>query len=283
MSHRTDIHHRLHSLSDIKGILRAMKNLSFIETRKLMSVVPSQETMEHSIAEIADDFFGFYGARKEAETVSIPPLYVAIGSERGFCGDFNERILRTLETEIGSTGISPLILVGSKLAKKWPKERKLPLGLPGPNVVEELPAVVAGLIERIRDVTKGEFPLLADRVIVVHNREEGQGVRSHVLRPFDAFFARGKKRFSYPPELNLTPDRFAADLAVEYLLTSLYTVFCASLMAEHRQRIKHMESALRRLERECSELVARENSLRQEEITQEIEMILLGAESKGGA
>jgi F-type H+-transporting ATPase subunit gamma len=48
-----------------------------------------------------------------------------------------------------------------------------------------------------------------------------------------------------------------------------------SLLAENQRRMQHMDSATRRLERTSEELVLRRNVLRQEEITEEIEIIML--------
>ena len=48
-------------------------------------------------------------------------------------------------------------------------------------------------------------------------------------------------------------------------------------MAENRRRMQHLEGAIRRLEERTSELALKRNALRQEEITEEIEVILLSA------
>jgi F-type H+-transporting ATPase subunit gamma len=46
-------------------------------------------------------------------------------------------------------------------------------------------------------------------------------------------------------------------------------------MAESRARLAHLESALQRLERDHTDLLRRRNVLRQEEITEEIEVLML--------
>jgi len=48
-----------------------------------------------------------------------------------------------------------------------------------------------------------------------------------------------------------------------------------SLLPENQRRMQHMDSAVRRLDRTSEELVLRRNVLRQEEITEEIEIIVL--------
>ena len=62
-----------------------------------------------------------------------------------------------------------------------------------------------------------------------------------------------------------------------YLLC-LHEIFYSALMTESRERLTHLEGALHRLEKETSELRLKRNILRQEEITEEIELIMLSAE-----
>ncbi|MBL8053844.1 MAG: F0F1 ATP synthase subunit gamma [Nitrospira sp.] len=50
-------------------------------------------------------------------------------------------------------------------------------------------------------------------------------------------------------------------------------------MAENLRRFRHMDQAVQRLEKDMVELVLKRNSLRQEEITEEIEVIMLSAEA----
>jgi F-type H+-transporting ATPase subunit gamma len=85
--------------------------------------------------------------------------------------------------------------------------------------------------------------------------------------------------FPYPPILNLNPLTFAKDLIDQHLFSLLYEVFYSSLMAENLRRFQHMDQAIQRLEKDMAELVLRRNSLRQEEITEEIEVIMLSAEA----
>jgi F-type H+-transporting ATPase subunit gamma len=50
-------------------------------------------------------------------------------------------------------------------------------------------------------------------------------------------------------------------------------------MAENQRRMQHMDAAVRRLELTCADLLRRRNILRQEEITEEIEVIMLSVEA----
>jgi F-type H+-transporting ATPase subunit gamma len=78
-----------------------------------------------------------------------------------------------------------------------------------------------------------------------------------------------------PPLLQLTPHEFLHGFLQHYLFLGLNELFTVSLLAENQYRVQHLEGAVRRLDERLVELSSRVRSLRQEEITEEIEMILL--------
>ena len=51
-----------------------------------------------------------------------------------------------------------------------------------------------------------------------------------------------------------------------------------SLLHEHQRRVQHLEGATQRLEETLAGLARRQSTLRQEEITEELEVIMLGAD-----
>lgn len=128
----------------------------------------------------------------------------------------------------------------------------------------------AGFLPAI-DVTKS-----VSRLGVLHHAEEdGEGVRLSIFAPF-RHPEREAPIFSNPPLLNLPPANFLVEFADHYLLAALYAVLYRSLMVENRRRLQHMDNATHRLEQRMEELRRQRNRLRQEEITNEIEVIMLG-------
>jgi F-type H+-transporting ATPase subunit gamma len=61
----------------------------------------------------------------------------------------------------------------------------------------------------------------------------------------------------------------------------LHEIFYASLMAENQRRMQHLEGAIHRLHEKTDGFARRCRALRQEEITEEIEVILLSVEGTG--
>jgi F-type H+-transporting ATPase subunit gamma len=274
MTRRHEIDTRLHSLEDIGKIMRSMKNLSYMETRKLSRFLDSQRLVVAGIEEAARDFLSHY-----PDLLHPVPhggtLCLAIGAERGFCGSFNETVLGALDRATGPDGAEPplLVAVGDRLSMLLAGHPRLVASIPGATAAEEVPAVLGQLVPVLTRLA-GEQGI--GSLSVVHWDPETDGVLSDpLLPPFRSLLDGARPAYPCPPRLNLAPETFLAILTQQYLLAALHAHLFGSLMAEHRQRVRHLEGALARVDGRVQELRQRRNLLRQEEITEEIELILL--------
>ena len=87
---------RIAALSDIEEIVTAMRSLAFVELRRLVETIAHQhETLAARERAIADLLAHF--PQPWPETVDGGDVLLAVGSERGFCGDFNTRTAAALE------------------------------------------------------------------------------------------------------------------------------------------------------------------------------------------
>lgn len=279
MSRRREFEDHLHALRDISGILRAMKNLALMETQKLTRFLTTQRRVVESIETAAEDFFTSYpqAARELGRGI---PVWLVIGSERGFCGDYNERLLAGVEEHLRrrSQGHPLLMLIGQKLSPKWKHDRRVAGSLRGPTVAEEVPAVLINLMDKLRALQASQKPGVRLEFTIAHQSPASEGDQIHMHEPMKRSGHR-PARFAYPSLLNLDPLAFATDLIDQHLFSLLHEVFYSSLMAENLRRFRHMDQAIQRLEKDMADLVLTRNSLRQEEITEEIEVILLSAEA----
>src|SRR5690349_23908909 len=94
MSKRRDIEEHVRALGEIDSIMGAMKNLALMETMKLSRVQGAQHRVVNDMEAAGQTFLSSHPHL--APEVSGKELYLVIGSERGFCGDFNERLLTAL-------------------------------------------------------------------------------------------------------------------------------------------------------------------------------------------
>ncbi len=103
-------------------------------------------------------------------------------------------------------------------------------------------------------------------------------VMQKLLPPFQHYLHQ-TPRFPHPPILNLSPAAFLIELTEQYLFAALHEMLYTSLMAENHNRVMHLEGAVKHMDDESDELARQSNALRQEEIIEEIEVILLSATS----
>jgi F-type H+-transporting ATPase subunit gamma len=272
VSRRVELEQRLGRLGDITGIMNAMKTMALIETRKYGHCITPQRRHLDGILAAAADFLEFHpefrSPDRNAAPGDGPRLLVALGSERGFCGDFNQKLAAALPMQDGPE--TRWIAVGRRLAGRLESDPRLLDRLEGPNVAEEVPVILDRLIETLHRHADG--PHRWRRLSVVAHDAGGEIVREDLL----PLAVQPARRRGYPPRLHYPPGRMFAELIEHYLSAKLPGLLHASLMAENRRRLEHMETALNRLRTKMDEITRRCNALRQEEITEQIEVILLG-------
>ncbi|MGR8934952.1 MAG: F0F1 ATP synthase subunit gamma [Gammaproteobacteria bacterium] len=281
MSHSRDFLQHIEQLRGIRNIMNSMKNLAFIETRKLERLMHAQRQVVANIETAAADFLGFYPYPRKMPD-KLRQLYILVGSERGFCGDFNEKLLASV-AEIRSQTAAwkrdasvELIGIGRKLCSRLDNPQQTALHLAGADVAEEIPAVLNRLLA---EIGKQQLKPSALNVTVLYHDFEFHQVRAIPLLPPFQHADRPHPSFGHPPQLYLTPVEFLQELIELYLFAVLHEIFYSSLMAENQRRLQHMQGAIQHLDERCETLKRKYNTLRQEEITEEIEVILMTAES----
>lgn len=280
MAGRRDIERRLHALNDIGSILGVMKNLALMETAKLSRVLVAQQEMVANLETTAADFLSFYPHPVSAAAASCKVLLV-VGSQRGFCGDFNDLImaaLKTLDEEKQPTQKPLRIVVGDKLAGRLAGD----VQLAGPHAVEEIGQVIHQVMDAVSNLLSrsddgGRLQLAA----LCHDPENGT-VMHRLLAPFVLQPEQPAPSASFPPLLHLPPAAFYTQLAEQHLLAAILELFHRSLMAESHFRLNHIEGASRRMARRMDELKRKQAVARQEEIIEEIEAILAGVGEPDG-
>jgi len=269
MSRRRELDQRLRKLGEIGAIMRSMKNLALMETRKLARLLDAQEASVRLIETVAADFLRFHPCFAPKPAPGAGALLV-IGAERGFCGDFNEELLGGLKVDD-----APILAVGGKLCAKLDKHPALAGQFDGPAVAEDVPAALNRLLPAIGRLRHGQD---GQGLAVLYHRVGTPGLsRKALLPPFTQAPPHTVAGLQ-APLLNLAPEHFFAELVRHYLFAALHEIFHASLMAENQRRIQHLEGAIQRLEEKTAAFARQSRTLRQEEITEEIEVILLGVE-----
>lgn len=272
MTRRHQLAGKLAGYREVRAILSAMKNIALMELRALAGLLEHQRRAMATVERAAADFLCFHAPPGDAAPAAT--LCIVVGSERGFCGEFNEA-LEAAARAARRRG-EHLLAVGGRLAERLGADGA-DATLAGANVAEELPAVleqVAGALERVqRAAPAGPLHIRA-----LYQNPDGSGLVTRIIAPLP-LPERPLRPPPFAPRLTLAPHAFFAGLLEQALLLALQEAFSVSLIAENRRRLEHMEGALRRLDDIAARLSGRMNATRQEEITQEIELIMLSAEA----
>lgn len=280
MSRRRELARRLAALDDIAGILSAMKSLALMETRILGGLMSSQRRMVAGIEAAAADFLVWHPGLVPA-SARQHELCVLVGSEQGFCGDFNDAVVARIEALcIDAQAPARWVVVGRRLSARLAGDPRAALSLPGATVADEVPAVLLQLTGELNRQLATET-LAGYGLSTLYHDDASGDIHLRRLLPLRDLSAPGVQA-SYAAELNLPPANFLAGLTRHYLHAALNEALYSSLMAENRQREAHMERALHRLEEDTGRLRLAYNAQRQEDITEEIEIILLSADMLAG-
>ncbi|ANE55749.1 F0F1 ATP synthase subunit gamma [Methylomonas sp. DH-1] len=263
MSQRREVEARLALFDELSGILGAMRSFALAELRKVGKREASQQQVVESLAAALQDLSGALPAAFYADSAETrADIWLLFGSVRGFCGSFNEDVMRFWQGT--ADGQAPLILVGERLHGLFGGHASA-CCLDGAEGGLDAPAAIDRILAAVSELRLGgEYGLVAGI------RDE-QGARSQRLWPLPRSVGRT------PAELPLTyqPAReVATGVAEHYLFHSLLALMLRSIRVENHMRLMQMETALRHLERGGEDLQRQRNRLRQEEIVEEIELMV---------
>lgn len=273
MTHRHNLERHRHSLAEIREIMNAMKTLAYMETRKLTRFMAAQQAVVQNIEDMAADLLGFHPTALP-DTQQTTPVYLLIGTERGFCGNFNHTLLHYLESALQEQAADKpvLVAVGRKLHTALAGDARTAALIDGASVVEELPALLGRLADELTGLQNRHGVI---SLFCIHHDNAGLAMQQ-LLPPFRHLLQR-TPQFSHPPLLHQSPRELLVELTEHYLFAALNRVLYTSLMMENQQRVAHLERAVKHLDDEAADLAQQCNALRQEEIIEEIEVILLSA------
>ena len=277
MSRQRKLKHLLRQLSETRGIIEAMKNLAVVEIHKLDRRLENQQQIVLDLEHMAADFLNFHPYTFPRESGEVD-IWLLFGSERGFCGDFNESIVDNLHRQLDMrNGRRPVLIpIGGKLCQRLGDDDRVARFIEGADVVEEMTQVLNAIINEV-NVLQTQFGICYVYALY-HHSESGQLTCSQLLPPFKNITGTPDRHFT-PPVLNIRPEVLFRALVDHYLFSALHEIAYMSLMVENYSRIQHMSGALNRLDERVEEVMRKYHIHRQEEITEEIEVILLNAQT----
>jgi F-type H+-transporting ATPase subunit gamma len=197
-------------------------------------------------------------------------LVIVIGSERGFCGSFNAKVIKALNSIPQEV---KLIALGKKMFSKLQSSSALKLNLP--LSLEAIPDLAFYLAQKILDEATAEPTLCAVvyskfKSIVAADVEMVDLIESQF---FLNTFSEAHRRLGR----KVDDDLFPSKVYQVYLQSMLHFAMLSSRAAEEAARVVAMDNAAKDSKELAADLTIKMNKIRQENITRELIEILTGA------
>lgn len=280
---------RLRTTGEIHSIVRTMKSLSSASIRQYEHAIEAMEDYERTIS-LGLQIVLRDGARGiqpgPPDDLRGGSAFIVIGSDRGLCGRFNDRISEfALDRLAGEAGgeFCHLCVVGQRVAARLdaaghPPDTLVPL----PGSVGGLVSTVHALAVEVERWTSGGV----DTVQLLFNRRVGMALNAPTecpLLPVPHDYLEGLARAPWPshrlPIYRMERSKLLSWLVGQQIFVQLYRALAESLASEHASRLAAMQSAERNIAEHHEGLMGEFRQKRQEAITRELIDILAGFEA----
>ncbi|MGD0674569.1 MAG: F0F1 ATP synthase subunit gamma [Polyangiaceae bacterium] len=285
----TDLQNRIRGLGELQDVVGAMRSLSAVRVQQahetLLAIRQYAGLVEAALAETAARVPVASGRVKDGsgQQRGRPPphgttVVVAFGSEHGFVGAFNDRVLDRAFAEIGSDA-DRLFLIGSRVAMVA-AERRRSVAWTSP-----MASPVAGVHEvalRTADEIGRSGVEDLRRLVLVYTRSTDGAVARLVaesLMPGEAIPDSPRRAEKPRPLSNLAPGELLDKLVDELVFAKLTHAAMESFASESAARLAAMTSAHDNIEDKLAVMIRLEREGRQEQITTELLDVVTGAEA----
>ena len=291
MANLKEIRTRISSVNSTMQITSAMKMVSAAKLKRAQNAVvqmrPYAEKMQEILANVSSSIDTadnpFIREREEKNT-----LIVALTSNRGLCGGFNNNVIKQVKKLVAEHGESNVTVlpVGKKANDVFKKHSYIAgNNLPENNATlwddlsfENIVPLTEALMEKYSD---GTF----DKILVVYNSFKNAAVQllmSEQLLPIVKSENEEKSTDNTDYIFEPSQEEIITDLIPNSLKVSFYKAMLDSLASEHGARMTAMHKATDNASELIKDLKLTYNKARQAAITNEILEIVGGAEALNG-
>jgi F-type H+-transporting ATPase subunit gamma len=275
-----EIESRIASATQLDTVIGAMRGIAAAREREAQARLAGIRSVAATVGEAIGIVLAAAPAAHMAQRAapeSVPRILIALCTEQGFVGGFNEHLLARVE-QLKAHEEDEIFMVGARGAM-LAQERALPyswsigMAAHAQDVMRVAGHVADAVFARFFDHASAQLWLVhatADRGLATR-------IVARRLVPFDF------TRFSMParrqaPLLNLPLDEVLAGLTERYVYLELCDGLMQSYAAENAARVAAMLAASRHVKDRLQELTREHRIVRQDEITAEIaELAVTGA------
>lgn len=292
MANLKEIRGRIVSVNSTKQITSAMKMVSAAKLKRAQDAIVQMRPYAEKLQEILGNLSGsldvsdnVYGAPREVKNV----LIVAITSNRGLCGGFNNNIIKrvnTLINEYNGNNIA-VISIGKKASEYF---KHTTYNIKASDFPKHLNEVYDDLsfanVSKISENLMNHYTDKSiDKIVLVYNKFKNAAVQEIVAEQFlpilpnesSATSTSNVDYFFEPSKQEIVEDLIPKSLKVQF-----YKALLDSFASEHGARMTAMHKATDNATDLIKELKITYNKARQAAITNEILEIVAGAEALNG-
>ncbi len=281
----------LETAGDIQSIVRTMKALSSVSIRQYehaeAAMADYSHTVELGLMALLRQRMGAGLPLPGAERGTGRQAMIVIGSDRGLCGGYNDKITRFALSRM-SDGPMVLGVIGARVMARLEADgRRADAVHPLPGSVEGLTLLVQAVIVEIDRWTRTEG---VGEVWLLHNRRDGRTTakpQAHRVLPLPTTYLHKLADTDWPgsslPLFRMDPERLMSWLVQQRLFVVIYRALAEALASEHASRLAAMQAAERNIEERRDNLRALYRLRRQETITRELLDVVSGYEAVSSA
>lgn len=291
MPNLKEIRNRITSVGSTMQITSAMKMVSAAKLKRAQDAITQMRPYAEKLQEILGNLTASLDISENALAASRPVenvLIIAITSNRGLCGGFNNNIIKrvnlAINEEYSNSNVSLLCL--GKKAKDAFKRSELYFNTTGTGIAEDIFADLSfGNVSVIAEFAMKAFlEKKFDKVVVVYNsfiNAASQEVKEEQLLPIvPTAQANDKQAGDYIFEPS--KEEIVEELIPKSLKIQLFKALLDSNASEHGARMTAMHKATDNAKELQRNLKLSYNKARQAAITNEILEIVGGAEALNG-
>ena len=284
-----EVRERIGSVQNTKQITSAMKMVAAAKLRRAQDAItrmrPYAEKLQSVLSNVSGSLEageGVFSEQREAKRI----LYVAITSNRGLCGGFNNNIMKAIRLEMSNTDATCFVLpLGKKANDAYKKEPELsPVGFDEDawKIFDDLNFDRAQVVAEhiMEQFVLGQY----DEVKIVYNRFVNAAVQVATVEnflPLEPAIADAESSSANDTDYIFEPSKLeiVETLIPKSLKTQLYKAIRDSFASEHGARMTAMHKATDNATELRDQLKLTYNKARQAAITNEILEIVGGAEA----
>lgn len=263
MSGETALRERAQLLDELRQIVQSMKNLAFAELQRVSRMKQAQMQARDAVAQALQDVRS--GAPVDTDSQARPATWLVIGAERGFCGAFNTPLARASMDLLSQNPDVQLLIASHRLLAQLEDGAPGVVALPGCAASDEAELVLDTWLEAVNSAIRKGY-----QVWLMHVGSEGPVQQA--LWPVES------DQSSTPasraaPQMYLPVATLREALTHQALRLAIQGALYASLEQENHWRLAQMQRAQDHLDELGRTLRRRYASLRQANITNELETL----------